>query len=169
MNDAEKESLVTIFEPKYQEISPNLQQAEKERESPEITCVEEVNVDDEEGGGGGGGGEGEGVQIGCEKCRQLFLTEADLILHVDFQHGEINDTLNNLQDFNVLLEEEEEADKENPGKVKVSKSKKSIEEICKELETSQRPLIKFKWPKIKVKTKPDSDDDEMDTLLQALC
>ena len=164
MNDAERESLVTIFEePKNQEISSNLQQAEKDRESPEITCVEEVNlVDDIEGGG-----EGEEVQIGCQKCPQLFLTEADLILHTDFQHGEINDTLNNLQDFNVLLEEEEkEADKENPEKAKVSKSKKSIEEICKELETSQRPLIKFKWPKVKVKTKPDSDDDEMDNLLQ---
>merc|ERR1719507_2460634 len=46
MNDAERESLVTIFEPKNQETSPNLQQAERERESPEITCVEEVNVDD---------------------------------------------------------------------------------------------------------------------------
>ena len=107
MNDAERESLVTIFEPKNQEISSNLQEAEKGRESPEITCVEEVNhVDDveEEGGGGVGVGEEEGVQIGCEKCPQLFLTEADLILHTDFQHGEINDTLNNLQDFNVLLE-----------------------------------------------------------------
>ena len=57
MNDAERESLVTIFEPKNQEISPNLQQSEKERESPEITCVEEVNVDNEGGGGGGGGGD----------------------------------------------------------------------------------------------------------------
>ena len=157
MNDAERESLVTIFEPKNQEIiRPDLEQAEKGRESPEITCLEEVRVD-EEGG--------EEVQIGCQKCPQLFLTEADLILHTDFQHGEINDTLNNLQDFNVLLEEEE-AEEQNPEKVKVAKSKKSIEEICKELETSQRPLIKFKWPKIKVKTKCDSDDDEIDILLQ---
>ena len=157
MNDAERESLVTIFEPKNQEIiRQDLEQAEKGRESPEITCLEEVRVD-EEGG--------EEVQIGCQKCPQLFLTEADLILHTDFQHGEINDTLNNLQDFNVLLEEEE-AEEQNPEKVKVAKSKKSIEEICKELETSQRPLIKFKWPKIKVKTKCDSDDDEIDILLQ---
>ena len=149
--------MVTIFEPKNQEnIRPDLEQAEKGRESPEITCLEEVRVD-EEGG--------EEVQIGCQKCPQLFLTEADLILHTDFQHGEINDTLNNLQDFNVLLEEEE-AEEQNPEKVKVAKSKKSIEEICKELETSQRPLIKFKWPKIKVKTKCDSDDDEIDILLQ---
>ena len=161
MNDAERESLVTIFEPKNQETSPDLQQDEKDRESPEVTCVEEVNVVEEEGEGGE-----EGVQIGCEKCPQLFLTEADLILHTDFQHGEINDTLNNLQDFNVLLEEEE-AEKETLEKVKGTKSKKSIEEICKDLETSQRPLIKFKWPKIKVKSKPDSDDDEMDILLEA--
>ena len=161
MNDAERESLVTIFEPRNQEISPDLQQAEKERESPEVTCVEEVNIVEEDGENG----EKE-VQIECEKCPQLFLTEADVILHTDFQHGEINDTLNNLQDFNVLLEEEE-AEKENPDKVKVTKSKKSIEEICKELETSQRPLIKFKWPKIKVKAKSDSDDDEMDILLQS--
>ena len=164
MNDTERESLVTIFEPKIPDtIYQDLQQDDQDRESPEITCVEEVNVGQDTDGG-------EELEIRCQKCPQLFLTEADLILHNDFKHGEIDETLNNLKDFNVLLDEEEEIEgrkeKQKTEKGKVLKPKKSIEEICHDLKNPQQPVIKFKWPKLKPKTKPPSDDNEKDIVLE---